>query len=445
MASLFRSRVLLCAFIVAISGSCGTPEAPQKITISNAASFKPSSYREIKNIRDELAAIITVCRDDLGLPVVDPLIVYLYKTTASFKFYTGRGSHVDISAFAEPGKMHIDIEGLGPGPQLFLLAHEYGHNIQHRIGRLSTIPIFFNEGFADWVASSVLHYLKWQNYAVTRDRIVQELIRHKNTIPDIASLHDNSIWINTIAKGTVASTIAYDLAFFIVDRLVEEKGLDAVIAYQRSGDFDGTFGVSFTRIAGTIEKSLLDKSFKRGEFKITASAWTRGDKWTFLQNDSGNVATVDNEIVGEEIFRGRPVFVVKSMDVENLYDKEDLTLLAVRKIGGPLIMEVSKTSGFISWPLQPQREWRIILAGNNLTNNSTFKYDQVMVVAGLEKIRVAAGEFDTVRLEAFGALSGKLRAEYWYSPKVRWFVKKRLYSDEVGATEETLLRVRLQN
>ena len=34
-----------------------------------------------------MAAIMTVCREDLHLPIVDPIQLFLYKDTASFEAY----------------------------------------------------------------------------------------------------------------------------------------------------------------------------------------------------------------------------------------------------------------------------------------------------------------------------------------------------------------------
>jgi hypothetical protein len=140
------------------------------------------------------------------------------------------------------------------------------------------------------------------------------------------------------------------------------------------------------------------------------------------------------------VFRGSSVFVVRSLGEEILYDKEDFTALAVRK-NGTFVTEVDKTTGFLSWPLQPGKEWRVTFKKRNLIENSTLKHDQIMVVTGVENLRVAADDFQAIKIEAYGAVTGRLRAEYWYSPKVKWFVKTRLYSDVVGATEEELSRV----
>jgi len=428
--------------LLSVIVTCHRPEPPQTIIISNAPSFRPSDPTEIKSIQDELAAVITVCRDDLDLPVVDPLKLYLYKTSASLTFYTGRGSYAHMSGFAQANEIHVDREKVGDRLLVAFLAHEYAHTIQNRIVDSESVPFFMTEGFADWIAAKVLHVLKWQDFGITTHQIRRELMRQRDLLPDINLLYENNVsWVSTL-KQPMGNVRAYNLAFLTMDQLIQEKGLAAVIAYQRSGDFKTTFGIPLRQVAAKIENSLVEKTPKKASFNATRPEWKSGYKWTYVRNESGSVATIVNEVVGEEVFRGSPVFVVRSLDEEILYDKEDFTALGARKKGN-LVTEVDKTTGFLSWPLQPRKEWRVTLIEKNLVKNSALQYDQFMVVTGLEKVRLGAGEFEAIKIEAYGAFTGRLRAEYWYSPKIKWIVKTRIYSDTVGATEEELSRFEL--
>ena len=60
-----------------------------------------------------------------------------------------------------------------------------------------------------------------------------------------------------------------------------------------------------------------------------------------------------------------------------------------------------------------------------------------MSVPGVEEVKVPAGIFKAMKIDAFDDKSGRLVAEYWYSPKVRWFVKTINYD-----TPETYFRER---
>jgi hypothetical protein len=57
----------------------------------------------------------------------------------------------------------------------------------------------------------------------------------------------------------------------------------------------------------------------------------------------------------------------------------------------------------------------------------------------MEPVRVTAGVFGAVKIESYARSTGRLLAEYWYAPKVKWFVKTRLYGD-MGVEEEELLK-----
>jgi hypothetical protein len=120
---------------------CDIPQRPKIIVISKSPVTRPSDPKEVTTIEQAIAAIITVCRDDLGLPVVDPLYVYLYKNAASLAFY-GRGwktfafDVANVAAFADGDKIHVNLSKVGEKDwsQIFLvLAHEYTHNVQLKL------------------------------------------------------------------------------------------------------------------------------------------------------------------------------------------------------------------------------------------------------------------------------------------------------------------------
>lgn len=55
-------------------------------------------------------------------------------------------------------------------------------------------------------------------------------------------------------------------------------------------------------------------------------------------------------------------------------------------------------------------------------------------IVGRERVPVPAGTFDTVHITF--TEGGKLNREYWYSPKVKWFVLEKVYWREGGWTDE---------
>jgi hypothetical protein len=57
----------------------------------------------------------------------------------------------------------------------------------------------------------------------------------------------------------------------------------------------------------------------------------------------------------------------------------------------------------------------------------------------MEKVGVPAGVFDAIKVEAYDSKTGRLTAEYWYSPKAKWMVKARSYVDMEGFREDELV------
>ena len=168
---------------------CDFPHPPQTITVSHPRAMRPSKPSDIKSLEEAMAAVMTVCREDLHLPVVDPIQLLLYKNTASFASYGHgwRSLPIDmdnITAFTETGKIHINLEktyGKEWGGLIDLLAHEYGHAIESVIGKRHTSG-WFIEGFASWIAARVLNRLGWQDYALALERAKLELINHRDVL-----------------------------------------------------------------------------------------------------------------------------------------------------------------------------------------------------------------------------------------------------------------------
>lgn len=67
-----------------------------------------------------------------------------------------------------------------------------------------------------------------------------------------------------------------------------------------------------------------------------------------------------------------------------------------------------------------------------------------MRVVGFENVDVKAGMLRTVKIEAYGYSSGRLVAEYWYSPQAKWFAKSRIYDRDFSLVEEDLVSFKVQ-
>jgi hypothetical protein len=429
-----------------IIAGCRIPEHPQDVTISKAPVFRPSSPKEINNIEQALAAIITVCKDDIGLPVTDPLYVHLYKNSASFAFY-GYGWRTlpfDVAnqeAFARKNEIHIDLGKVGTHPwgnSARLLAHEYAHTIEYQIGNPGRGSAFIAEGFAEWVALKVLHYLKWQDYSITLHQANREVARQWNVLPSIQSLQNNQVWIRTLEQPN-GLIMTYTVAFLAIDKLVHQKGLTAVNEYVSKGTLNDDLITWLDDLNKLVSETTPPS---KGGFSFVQPDWKIGYKWTYLKTSFGSSTKIVKEIIGEDMYRGTPVFVLRTGEEETFYGKEGMGFVASRR-NGEIVSDVDKSYPFFSWPLEPGKESRVSFTQRNLANNSTTKDERIRFVTGIEEITVPAGHFDAVKVESYVGSSGHLRGEYWYSPKVKWFVKTRIYSD-VGVTEEELAHVELK-
>ena len=111
----FRQQKHTKYLLVLFMAACGYPERPTVISISNLGTFRPASPRDIKSVEQALAAIITVCRDDLKFPPVQTFEANLYKNSQSFASYgvDWRMFPTDVArmtAFARGSKIHVDLQ-----------------------------------------------------------------------------------------------------------------------------------------------------------------------------------------------------------------------------------------------------------------------------------------------------------------------------------------------
>ena len=111
---------------------------------------------------------------------------------------------------------------------------------------------------------------------------------------------------------------------------------------------------------------------------------------------------------------------------------ETLGVLETRKNGVIIITRRDKPSQSVAWPLQSGSGWRNRYRLENIETKQTHNIDRVMAVSGVEIVKVPAGSFKAIKIEAYDYQSGILQLVYWYSPEVRWFVRIISY-DSVDA------------
>jgi len=152
--------------------------------------------------------------------------------------------------------------------------------------------------------------------------------------------------------------------------------------------------------------------------------WKIGYKWKYeWENpDTGSSGTVTRKIIREDIFDGIPSFVLKVGKYEDFWTKDVLGFLA-RKRKGKVITKRDAPFQALAWPLKVGRQWNNVFTREKPQEESSSNADFRFVVTKLEEVTVPAGKFKAFKIESYSSHTGNLLSEWWYSPKVNWFVK----------------------
>ncbi len=159
--------------------------------------------------------------------------------------------------------------------------------------------------------------------------------------------------------------------------------------------------------------------------------WEIGYTWEYEWERPDSSGTFIQRIIGEEVFEGNPCFVLESAGSEIFYTKNMLGEIGT-KIRGRVVKRRDVPILFLAWPLRAGREWNNVYTVEDLRQETAFKADFRFMVSKIEEITVPAGKFTTYKIEQYFSFSGKLLQEFWYSPKVKWIVKRIKYVDEAG-------------
>jgi len=448
-----RWRILSIGFLALSIAACGYPERPKVVSVSNLEPFRPTSPREIKSVEQALAAIITVCRDDLKLPPVQTFAAHLYKNSQSFASYglDWRMFPIDVAhmaAFAYETKIHVDLQKVnddwGWASFTWLLAHEFGHTIHHEVSRV--VPMtdpWFNEGFAEWVAAKVFDALGWRDYRVSVDWASKDIARHLDMLSHLSEFRSHQAW-NRTRTANYGEIRTYALGFVAVDQLMKRKQLTSAISLLSAATFNEALGGTYDEFDRDLRRHISAYQSNSNLFAIVnAPTWKIGDKWKHELRRPGQVTVTEREFVRRGFFVGIPAYVLESGTEESLYSMDSLSLLARRR-DNKYTYRVSNNEQRISWPLRPQKEWQLSFTRQDVEIGTTRTVKQLVRATGIEDVTVKAGRFRAVKMETYGYNSGRLAAEYWYSPEVKWFVRSRISYRDFGLVDEELVSYRVQ-
>ena len=229
-----------------------------------------------------------------------------------------------------------------------------------------------------------------------------------------------------------------------VDRLLQRRKLDSAIPLLSANTFNEALGGSYEEFDQDLRRHLSGQQKQSNTFEVVHSPrWNVGDRWTHELRRPGHIALADRELVRLDSFVGIPSYVVKSGDEESYFSTEALSLVA-RKQSGEYTYRISNMNRLISWPLQSNKEWPSRFTYKDAEVRAARSVNVLMRVVGAENVTVKAGQLKAVKIEAYGYNSGRLSAEFWYSPESKWFARSRINSRDFGLIEEELVRFKFR-
>jgi hypothetical protein len=444
---------LLVSLLLANSLGCSLYEPPRLLPISHPAVFRPASPQQVTTLEEAIAAIMTVCTQDLGFPPVEPLHLHVYDDAHAYSYYMDglprlRADKIrQTLATPYENRLHVNVEaarGQSWGMLLRLLAHEYGHNLEFTLGGGKPAGHWMREGFADWLAAKVMDALGWESYASSLSRAQRELARYGPHLPRLEELDRTGhwLWVLERPKGRAGT---HGLSFLAVHRLIEKGGTAKMMDYFESKNFLRSFGMTPEELQRELEQSvnaLAAAHRPRGNSRQARTPeWKAGYRWQYLLTAPGVRSTVVNQVAREEVFEESPTYVLAIGKNEYPHAKIDLGVLATFS-GGKTINKNEPPSLPLAWPLETGKQWRNSYVSVDAERKRTQRIDTEVAVAELEEVRVPAGTFEAFRVETYDTQTGELISEQWYAPRARWLVKSRIYRDE-GPLEQELIGFKL--
>ncbi len=175
--------------------------------------------------------------------------------------------------------------------------------------------------------------------------------------------------------------------------------------------------------------------------KAEKTEWKIGNWWEYAWKRPDKSGTYTREVIREDTFEGTSCYVIKRGRREYYYTKDVLGYIA-RKSKGRVDRKRTPPMQLLSWPLEIGKEWENPYLLERPKEKTSVTVDRRLVVAKVEEVKVPAGTFKTFKIERYTSFSGKLFTEYWYSPKVKWFVKIRRYRRN-GVRETELINYKV--
>ena len=255
-------------------GGCQTAHSVVPLSLEPATLVPPSDARLLTTHDSAVRGIAAMLAREFDLPLPDQVTVHVYRSRREFEVGLIHDAHLSPGRAAELSEFAV---GVGRPQQLLfrddasdrgrewlrLVAHELAHVCQIELAHGERGPAqWVKEGMAEWVAFSVLERLGIDSLAQRRQRARGGV--RKSAVLAAARLDLEAI-------GTPAGFVArhrrdgtlptYQLAFLMVDHLIEHDGFASVVAYFRafteSSDRQANFRRAFGQTLATFEQEFL--------------------------------------------------------------------------------------------------------------------------------------------------------------------------------------------
>lgn len=272
---LLRRRIAgLVLSALGLMGCQGARSAP--VSLEPAGLVLPEDPRLLSSHESAVRGIAAVLAREFRLPVPDRVTVHVYGSRRGFEEGLVRDGRLSPARAAELSEYAV---GVGRPRQLLfhdvapergrdflrLVAHELTHVCQIELAGAERGPAqWLKEGMAEWVAFNVLERLRLDSVARRRESARQSVSRA--VLPVVAALDlqalDSAAGFTSRHRSDGA-VLTYQLAFLMVDRLVEAAGFERIVDYFRafaaSQDGERNFERIFGRTVTAFEREVIEE------------------------------------------------------------------------------------------------------------------------------------------------------------------------------------------
>lgn len=269
------SRLGVCslgAFMVALIVGCLTARQVVPISYGGGDAAAPLATRDYDAA---VKAIARVMVDELKFPPIDAVVI-VYPTVAEYE--AGFVAEIDANQADAAAKTHFLGVASCKHKKVLLngyrlarhrwsarvktLAHEMTHIAQFSLADATCVSSdpWLREGFANWVAYTVLDRLKLESFAKEKESVIENVAAYKSRgkLPSLGQLSAPPDWAYWVRS--VGADATYGESFLAVDFLIVRKGLPATIDYfklfARSGDRRKNFQTAFGEDVARFEEEF---------------------------------------------------------------------------------------------------------------------------------------------------------------------------------------------